>query len=200
MDRDTIIQKFNSCESLLLRIRATRKKGAKKAILKSVCLLCIAVLLSVAFDFSPLRWMALCLSALALSLVLFKPHSFLMKCDPTVGMILEIRHEYQTGAKKGTGGWNSPHVYTSIEQTHSTVLVLTGADEAHPTVEVLCPPEHERLFRVGDVVLAHPALAYPSNLSNRISCLCAHCATEQSADNITCYNCHGYLCNHTTMV
>lgn len=199
MDRNTIIQKFNSCEQLAARMRPTRRRQAKRAILKSVCLMALAVLLAAAFRFSPLRWVALCACALALSLLLFKPHRCFMRIDPTVGIILEIRHDDHTGVQKGTEGWDS-HVYTSIRQQHSTVLVLAGADEAHPTLTVPCPPQHERIFRVGDVVLCHPALPYPSNLSNRMQCLCAHCATEQSADNITCYNCHAYLCNHTTMV
>ena len=200
MERNEIIRRFNASEQLHALIRKKRRTQAKKALSGLIGLLAAAIVLSAAFRFSPLRWIVMCALAIFLSVPIFKTHTLFIKHVPTVGTITQIKHDYQTGVKKGTEGWGDANIYTSIRQYHNVVLVLKSPIETEPDTEVLCPMQHESIFRVGDVVLYHPDLDCPANLSNPMTCLCAHCGTAQSANNIHCYNCHTFLCNYTTMV
>ena len=199
MDRSEVIRRFNACEEVVALIRAARARRLKKALIGTACMLAAAIAICIIFTLSPLKCGILCAAAIALSAVAFKAHKLFSESIPVVGTVAEIRHDYQTGVQKGTEGWGDANIYTSIRRYHNTVLVLKSPIEAEPDSLVACPPQCERMFTVGDIVLYHPELPYPCNLSSRMTCICARCGTAQSADNFHCYNCHLPLFNYTTM-
>ena len=198
MDRGTLVDKFNTFTELSALIKRNRVKRVKKALLKSVCIVAVAVILSAALSFSWIGWSIALIAAVAVSLLFFGSQG-LFRRGPLVGTIDKVQHEYYTGQEKGTWGFPSVHTYTSIRQEHTILLTLRSSGE-QSGVMVVCPSRYEKVLSVGDTVLYHPDLPFPATLSNITTCICMNCGTMQDSNASVCHTCGAELCNRKTIL
>lgn len=198
MEHEKIIRKLDSCESLRATILKNKRKKIARKILIAALIYTLFIILLLIFKFKLLGWVLMLILATILSVLLCKPYQFFYN-DIMVGIIESIRHDYSLQTKKGTKGFSQSHIYTSIKEHHDIVMTLLPLNGKQRKQEIICPPQYERIFRVGDTVLYHPHLHYPANLSNVTKCVCMNCGTMQSANNIECFNCKVGLLNFEAM-
>lgn len=199
MDERTIVEKFNGLVKLAKIIKKSRVNRIKIALIKSCGVFAVAIVLSIALKFGVIAWIVALSGALAISIFGFKLHMLLKNYKVVVGIINGIQHDYYTGIEKGTGGFSQVHTYTSIQQLHNIVIALEDLDGLPLDTNVVCSSRFEKHLKVGDVILYHPELRYPANLSNITTCICMNCGAMQDAEHIICQNCEAELCNRKTI-
>ena len=197
MDTENIIEKFNSFETLASIIKKNRARKAKKKIFLSVLILLFTVSLAVALQAGPLGLLFAVLLSCLLSVLFLRVPEVFKKEGAQVGRIFAIRHEYENRTVKGTGGL--PRVHSSIRFTYDLVITLEDAAGVPLKREIVCSSQYEGAFSVGDLVLSHPDLAFPANLSHRTKCVCMQCGRMQDASRDSCLTCRAPLCNSTTI-
>ena len=174
-------------------------RGIAKKALGSAALLLVAVLVCAALDWTAVLWVVAISVTLLFCIPVFKLYE-IFGSSPAVRKIEFIRHEYSTRFEKGTGGMPQVHTYTTIRQEHDLIFTLADTDgENGKRTEIVLPSKYENFFNVGDILLCHPLLPYPANLSHPTSCLCMVCGTSQSAEERLCHHCGALLFNGTTV-
>ena len=201
MDKGSIEAKLASFEDLNATIKNRKKSRTKTDLLKTMCVMIVAILLAIVINRGVICWIILLSLSFGFCVWNFKLYKYFKKSSITVGTVKTIRHEYSVAHKKGTSGWGgSGPLYTTLRQEHDVVLVIKSFNDNEKSREIICLPQYEKVFRVGDIVLVHPELDYPANITNADTCICMKCGTIQSTKNGCCYNCKSTLIHSKSML
>ena len=190
---DKILHRFESDTEILTLLRAKRRKRLQQGLIKLALLIFAVAVLAVALSAPPLGTILACAVAAAIGIPFFQVYKA-PSAPAVLGTVTKINHEYVTSADKGEGG--KPVNYARIHQRHTVALSVCAGEE---NKKILCPPQYERYFKVGDTVLYHPSLPYPANLTNKTTCVCMQCGTTQAAAEAKCYQCGTPLYNFTSI-
>ena len=118
--------------------------------------------------------------------------------DLFVGKVETINHEYRLEGSKNTGGF--ARVHSHIREKHRLLITLCDTEGEGTQKDILCSPQYETIFKPNDIVLSHPLLKYPANLSNKSKCICMNCGTTQSSEKEYCFHCNLILFNYRLMI
>ena len=194
-----ILKKIQNDGTISLIIHTIQKNKLKKLMLTTVGMFCIVVLSGIVFKFKPIVWIIAILFAVAVSGFMLLYYKFSKKSF-VIGKIQRIDHDNYLGTTKGTGGFGlGAGVYTTIKKQHMLdIKILTDENSIEKVYSISCPPQYERVLKLGDTILYHPYLSYPATLSNKSKCICMKCGTMQSTDNKVCFECQTTLFNFNT--
>ena len=195
-----IFEKIQNDETISSIICNAQKNKLKKLILFIVGVFCVVVLSGIIFKFELIGWIIAILIATVISASFVCYYKFSKKSF-VVGKIQRIDHDNYLGTKKGTGGFGlNAGVYTTIKNRHTLdIKISANENSAEKVYSIVCPPQYEKVLKLGDTILYHPYLSYPATLSNKSKCICMKCGTMQSTDNKICFECQTTLFNFNTL-
>ena len=192
-----IVSVFFSNESMAKLIKKEKHKQIFTKTLYTFSLFACDIFVSSILELNWIGWIiSLCLTFM-LSYFLFNLCN-LFHMDLFVGKIESINHEYRLEGNKGTGGFS--RVHSSIREKHRLLITLCDTEGKGTKKDILCPPQYEPFFQPNDILLSHPLLKYPANLSNKSKCICMNCGTIQSSEKEYCFHCNLVLFNYRLMI
>lgn len=196
--QNKIFEKFKNDITVSSAIKDVYNKKRKNAYVTILCIFILSVCVGLIFKFKLMGWIISMLLSVMFSgcIVLYFKYS---KKEFIMGNIQSIEHDYRLETSKGTRGFGLSNVYTTIRRQHQLVIqVVSNEGTTKKISTIVCPPQYERLLRLGDTLLYHPYLNYPATLSNKSKCICVKCGTMQSVDKQICFECKTNLFNNNT--
>ena len=194
--QDTILKKFQTDETILTILNKAQTKRLKRISVIIITTFCLAILLSLFSHFELFGWIISLLIAALISASLILNYK-LSKQACVIGKIERIDHDYKLEDQKGTGGFGRLHSH--IREKHNIVITIKSSNTTSQKIHsVVCPPQYEKILKLGDTILCHPYLNYPATLSNKSKCICVKCGTMQSSAKTVCYECGTSLFNVNT--
>ena len=194
---DKIVSVFSSNECIAKLIKKEKHKQIFTKTLCTVSLFACDIFVSTILELNWIGWIiSLCLTFL-FSCFLFNLYN-LFHMDLFVGKIESINHDYRLEVSKGTGGF--ARVHSPIREKHHLVITLCNTEGGGTKKDILCHPQYETIFKPNDIVLSHPLLKHPANLSNKSKCICMNCGTTQSSEKEYCFHCNLILFNYRLMI
>ena len=187
-----MVNKLKADPRVAQAINASYAQKRKKLLLYAIAVLAFALLLCLLASFGTVE----CVITFALAAVAVIIPVLLLRYKRgretvILGTVERIEENREIVPQKGSGVFGGNHVRTA--EIYRLLVAIT--DEKGLTQVIFCPPQYEKLIKVGDTLLWHSALPYPAHLSNLTSCICMHCGTMQDANSRTCINCGATLYN-----
>ena len=166
-----------------------KKKATRKTLfLYSAVVVAFAFLLCFLASFDAWGWVITWgIAAIVIALLVF--FLYHKQNDPKifVGKIQRMEENREIVPRKGSGAiFGTSHKY-ALDEVYKLIIAIT--DENQETQVIFCPPQYEKVLKLGDTLLCHSLLPYPAHLSNPTKCICMHCGTMQAAENATCITC-----------
>jgi len=194
-----VLKRIQNDETISSIIRNSKLKKLKKLIYFIVGICSGLILAGLILKFKTAAWIIATLFAILISVIAVCFYKFSKKSF-VIGRIQRIDHDNSLGITKGTGGFGlNAGVYTTIKSKHALdIKVVTNDDSTEEVYSIVCPPQYERVLKLGDIILYHPYLNYPATLSNKSKCICMKCGTMQSTENSVCFECKTTLFNVNT--
>ncbi|MBE6635311.1 MAG: hypothetical protein E7617_03840 [Ruminococcaceae bacterium] len=196
MKYNDILKKIQNDETISSIIRNSELNKLKRLIFFIVGMCCVVILSGLILKFKISGWIISTLFAILISVSVVCYYKFSKKSF-VIGKIQRIDHDNSLGITKGTGGFGlNAGVYTTIKSNHVLdIKIATTDNTTEEAYSIVCPPQYERVLKIGDIILHHPYLSYPATLSNKSKCICMKCGTMQSTENSTCFECKTTLFN-----
>ena len=183
---NAILEKIKYDQHIIRAIKEKQKQKRKKLWVYAAAVMVFILLLGLVAQFSLRTWIIALAVALAAA---FIPFCFVCrdgrKEKVFMGKIEKIEAYRRTVPQKGTGAFGLFH--NRVVEVYELVIAIT--DDRGETRVIFCPPQHEIVLKVGDILLTHSKLPYPAHMSNPTKCICMHCGTMQSAENESCITC-----------
>lgn len=198
MKSGEILRQFFATPEVAALVGARYRRQLLSRLFGAAAILAVAIILSFSLSLSPGGFVACLTVALLVAILSLRLFELVHRPRAAVGVVDTIRHEYYQKHAKGTGGWE--RWYTAQIHTEDMVITLRGEDGALLSREIVLPARYARAIRLGDTLLAHPALPYPANLTSDTVCLCMQCGTMQGTNRTHCLSCGLLLCHRDTVV
>lgn len=183
-----IWEKMKTDAHIAEAIRSKHKQAQKKVFIYAAGVFVFALLLCILAKFETTQWIITWIIAVAAIVI---PFFVLQRKSQNqkifFGKIARMEEDREIVPRKGSGAvFGTSHKY-ALAEVYKLLIAIT--DESGATQVIFCPPQYEKLFKIGDTLLCHSALPYPAHLSDTTTCICMHCGTMQSAENSTCITC-----------
>ena len=181
-----LLEKMKTDAYIIQALKAKHKKTRKSLLIYAAVVFLFAIVLCFSAKWGELGWfIALFCAAIATLLPLCFLHY--KKSEPKIfcGNITRMEEDRKIVPQKGTGAFGRGQLRTT--EVYELLVAITN--EKGETQVIFCPPQYEKICKVGDTLLCHSALPYPAHLSNPTTCICMHCGTMQASENTTCITC-----------
>ena len=181
-----ILERMKNDAHIKEAIHQKKKATRKTLFLYSAVVVAFAFLLCFLASFDAWGWVVTWgIAAIVIALLVF--FLYHKQNDPKifVGKITRMEEDRKIVPQKGTGAFGRGHLRTA--EVYELLVAIT--DESGATQVIFCPPQYEKVLKLGDKLLCHSLLPYPAHLSNPTKCICMHCGTMQAAENTACITC-----------
>lgn len=180
-----LIEKIKADSHIIQAIKTNKNQAYRKLCICAFFIFIFAILLCISAKFNVWGWIITLLCAFAAVSV---PIFLLMRKKEAkifVGKIQRMEENRKIVPQKGTGAFGR----TMLKTAEVYELLVAITNEKQETEVIFCPPQYEKILKIGDTLLTHSALPYPAHLSNPTKCICMHCGTMQASENLTCITC-----------